>query len=89
MANHIPEAHRQLGDPFENLANAIIAEAVYDYRNAIDDYRRKSIETFIRSERFKLLTDLDPEYIILRLREEHEQKQRNPRQKGGRKCGSR
>ena len=67
--------------PYENLANAIILQAVRDYRKALRtlsrypknrsaQYERGSIERFFRSEWFGILTNLDPELLICRLREE-------------------
>lgn len=70
MATYMSENERQIGDPYENLANAIIREAVDEYRKANDNYKRKTIEKFIRSEWFKALTDIDPEFLLERLREE-------------------
>lgn len=63
-------------DPYESLANAIIAQSYWDYVNADDVphtdpfYQRKSILEFFRSDYFRILTDTDPEYIIKRMLEE-------------------
>jgi len=68
-------------NPYEELANAIILQAVRDYRKALRtlsrypynrpaQYTRLSIERFFRSEWFGVLTKLDPEPLIRRLREE-------------------
>ena len=68
-------------DPYEELANAIILQAVKDYRKALRilsrypynrpvQYELGSIERFFRSEWFGILTRLDPETLIRRLREE-------------------
>lgn len=70
-----------MNDPYENLANAIILQAVKDYREALvrNDVHRKqntyqcnreSIERFFRSGWFGVLTKLDPEMLILRLNKE-------------------
>ena len=60
---------------YENLANAIIIQAVKDYRaswsrkgGAIE---RRQIEKFFRSHFFSNITDINPEYLIERLEAEH------------------
>ena len=55
---------------YEKLANAIIIQAVRDYRNSCSCQMRCSIERFFRSEWFMVLTALDGEMLIKRLREE-------------------
>lgn len=66
---------------WEELANAIILQAISDYKTPYgshgiihdDDLKetaRDEIERFIRSEWFGILTTLDPEYLIRLLREE-------------------
>jgi hypothetical protein len=66
---------------FENLANAIILRAVEDYREALGILRyspndkdagisKDEIERFFRSGWFGLLTKLDPEMLIGKLRKE-------------------
>ena len=68
-------------NPYEKLANAIILQAVEDYRKArrtlsLYPYDRdasseeQSIIRFFRSDRFKILTNLDPEALIERLNKE-------------------
>jgi hypothetical protein len=67
---------------YENLANAIIESAVNDYRKALKgvtydrrispDHLIETLEKFFRSSDFGALTKLDGEYLISRLREEHE-----------------
>lgn len=57
-------------DPYEKLANAIIVQAVKDYRNTSSPSEIQSIERFFRSEWFSVLTSVDPEFLIKRLREE-------------------
>ena len=68
-------------EAFENLANAIILQAVKDYRRAlsgcqVDERDSKSVieqcETFFRSEWFRGLTDVDGEYLIKTIRKEFE-----------------
>lgn len=57
-------------DPYENLANAIIMQAVKDYRNTTSLSEINSIERFFRSDLFSALTSVDPKFLIKRLREE-------------------
>ena len=66
---------------YENLANAIVLQAVNDYRKALRtlslnphnrsaQYERRSIEQFFRSGWFGVLTRLDPELLIRKLKAE-------------------
>ena len=55
---------------YEKLAEAIILQAVKDYRDSCSYQMRCSIERFFRSEWFMVLTSLDGEMLIKRLREE-------------------
>ena len=55
---------------YEKLARAIIVQAVRDYRNSCSYQTRRSIEHFFRSEWFMVLTNLDGEMLIKRLRKE-------------------
>lgn len=74
-------AKRADGDPYENLANAIIVQACDDYRAglkkikknpenraAIDEALR--IEKFFHSGWFGALTTVDGDFLIRRIREE-------------------
>lgn len=65
----------------ENLANAIILQAVADYRDALARLGRfpydsnsqrtqTEIERFFRSKWFSALTSIDPEVLIEKLRSE-------------------
>ena len=54
----------------ENLCNAIILQAVKDYRKACDDYARESIEHFFTSDWFKWLTDINGEWLLRELKKE-------------------
>ena len=56
--------------PYENLANAIILQAVKDYRLSDDERELKEIERFFRSGWFGVLSKVDPEYLIKKLRKE-------------------
>ena len=73
--------NKQAGDPYENLANAVIAQAAEDYRaalkkikahpknkDAIDEALR--IERFFRSGWYQTLTSVDGECLIRRLQSE-------------------
>lgn len=66
--------------PWENLANAIIAQAAIDYRRALkmikkrpkDIYAKRDIlecERFFRSAYFRSLTSVDGEWLIKQLKE--------------------
>jgi hypothetical protein len=68
-------------DPYEKLANAIILQAVKDYRAAIRKLKRNprnhlaqadidSIERFFRSGWYATLTQVDGEMLIKKLKEE-------------------
>ncbi len=75
----IPKDHD--ADPHDELANAIILQAVKDYRKALQVLERRSdsmrwikvkldCESFFRSEWFQLLTNTDPDLILDRLKKE-------------------
>jgi hypothetical protein len=51
-------------DGYERLANAIILQAVKDYRYAKHSATRASIERFICYEWFKALTSIDGECLV-------------------------
>lgn len=66
---------------YEELANAIILQAVKDYRDAVErlrytpddksaQYDKRSIERFFRSEWFSILSDLNGELLLKKLKEE-------------------
>jgi hypothetical protein len=57
-------------DGYHGLANAIVLQAVEDYRMADDEWERKKIERFFRSDWFAMLTKADPEFLITKLRKE-------------------
>lgn len=62
------------GDPYQNLANAIIATAVDDYRFALreeDDAAIHALENFFHSEWCHYLTNVDPERLIDMVRREN------------------
>ena len=75
-------ASRNLAEnPYEKLANAIILQAVSDYRAVLKKVKKNpknrdaidealQIEKFFRSEWYQVLTSVDGEYLIDRLRKE-------------------
>lgn len=71
--------------PEQNLANAIVLQAVEDYRNALNgkSYNRlppeaviREIERFFRSDFYRLLTKIDGEWLISKLKQEHREKRK-------------
>lgn len=69
------------GDPYENLANAIVLQAVADYRTVLKKIKAHpknraaidealEIERFFRSQWYSQLTSVDGEYLISKLQEE-------------------
>lgn len=64
VINNENTGHR---DPYEELANGIILRAVEDYRKALacrDEGVILAIERFFTSEWFAILSKLDGQYII-------------------------
>ncbi len=68
-------------NPFENLINAIILQAVKDYRKTLSRCCRHpeklnyleekvALERFFRSGWFSFLTDINPEFLIRKMSEE-------------------
>ena len=68
-------------DAFEKLANAIILQAVKDYRFALKRlakhpsndfalYTKREVECFFHSGLFNVLTSLNPDMLIQQLQEE-------------------
>ena len=71
---------RNEDDPYENLANAIVALAANDYLTALRKLKRRpgnkaamadamELEHFFRSGWYGVLTNVDPDYLIRKLRE--------------------
>ncbi|MGO5335849.1 hypothetical protein ACTQZS_03435 [Bilifractor sp. LCP19S3_H10] len=67
-------------DPYQNLANAIVAQAAQDYLSALKRLKKNSrnrtamdeamqLEKFFHSGWYEILTDVDPDYLIRKLRE--------------------
>ena len=63
---------------YELLANAIVLQAVDDYRRLWnydkDDYAKRELVNFFYSEWFATLTTLNPVYLVERLEEEADAK---------------
>lgn len=58
-----------------HLTNAIILQSCKDYRKALkqdDKATIREIESFFRSEWYRMLTKINGEYLIDRLRKEYE-----------------
>ena len=60
-------------DHYQELANAIVLQAVKDYRMTDDERELKEIERFFRSAWFGVLTSVDPDLLISKLRKEKRQ----------------
>jgi len=56
--------------PYKELANAIIIQAVKDYRKTRYEGSHYEIESFFNSEWFRVLSTADGKYIIKMLRKE-------------------
>ena len=72
---------QKTNNPYQDLANAIVAQAAEDYREALlrlrddPDYERaqwviKDVERFFHSMYYTLMTKVDPDYILSRIRAE-------------------
>ena len=57
-------------NPYEDLANAIIPQAVKDYRLTDNERELQEIERFFRSGWFGVLSKVDPEFLIKELQKE-------------------
>ena len=68
-------------DPYQELANAIVLQAVKDYREALRRLKKHpddkaamkeamELEEFFHSSWYGVLTQVDPDYLIDRLRKE-------------------
>ncbi|MCD8300715.1 MAG: hypothetical protein LUC41_06050 [Clostridiales bacterium] len=68
-------------NPVEGLCNAIIIRAADDYRKALRDLKanprnqaaiqmRDEVERFMRSKWYAVLTDVDGEFLLRKLKEE-------------------
>lgn len=70
-----------MNDKYDDLANAIVLQAVKDYRDALKklknypnsnsmQHRKNEVERFFRSDWYSTLTSIDPEMLIEKLNEE-------------------
>ena len=70
-------------NPYENLANAVVLQAVKDYRDAarklsrgkkniMAEQRKTECETFFKSHYFNVFTDLDGNALLSQLEKEVE-----------------
>ena len=68
-------------DPYEQLANAIILQAVKDYRDALNKlnkrprynpakYTKAEVERFLHSDWYRELTSVDGDYVLKKIRSE-------------------
>ena len=73
--------NKQAGDPYENLANAVIAQAAEDYRRLLKRAKKNpanrealdealQVERFFRSGWYQRLTNVDGEFLIRKLQED-------------------
>ena len=80
---------QKYGYRYDELVDAIIRQAVADYRRALNgkgvnkrngymspEYLINEVEGFFHSRYFQMLTKLDGEYLICQLKKEHEEKER-------------
>lgn len=54
-------------DPYQNLANAIVVAAAYDYKKALrkdDKDEMKNIEKFFFSDWYSVLTNVSPDFLL-------------------------
>ena len=70
---------------YRDLANAIVTQAADDYRKALDgisynckppEFIIQEIEDFFRSSWFRMLTKLDGGWLIMKLKKEHMEKEK-------------
>lgn len=70
-------------NPYENLANDVVLQAVKDYRdaagklsrgkkNTMAEQRKTECETFFKSQYFNVFTDLDGNALLSQLEKEVE-----------------
>lgn len=63
-----------MNDGIYNLTNAIVLQACKDYRTALkweDKPTIREVERFFRSEWYKMLTTIDGEFLIDKLKKEY------------------
>ena len=57
-------------DPYQELANAIILQAVHEYRDTMNQKTLSEIEEFFLSDWFEILTNIDGRDLLMKLRRE-------------------
>ena len=71
---------------YRNLMNAIVAQGANDYRQALAgkgypyvsaEKVIREVEIFVHSEWYQMLTKLDGDYLLARLKKEHEERIKN------------
>jgi len=82
MQNNLKQSDTgHIDDAYTKLANAIIEQAVKDYRVALRTLKKKKdneaaervkrdVERFFRSKWFEVLTSIDPKMLISKLKDE-------------------
>ena len=81
--NKIKVRKDQIKYPFEDLANAVIIQAVKDYRAALrkldmntrhkeSQWMKEDCERFFLSEWFGVLTHVDGDWLLCKLKKEYE-----------------
>ena len=75
----------QITQCYKRLGAAVVEQAVRDYAEYVRlrDKRAESIERFFRSDLFTLYVDMDPEYLIERVRARYKFKDRGGRRPRG------
>lgn len=66
---------KDIQDPYQDLANAIICVAADDYRHALrakDPALQKEIESFFTSDWYETLTNMDPDKLMELLHKEND-----------------
>ena len=72
-------------DSYERLGHAIIVQAVKDYRvalkrlkntpsNTASTYTKDEVERFFLSDFYRMITNVDPQFIMSKIKEEVEYK---------------
>lgn len=55
-------------DSYQELANAIVLQAIRDYRLSEGKQKLTSIERFFYSDWFGVLTNINPDMLVIKLR---------------------
>ena len=55
---------------YQELANAVVLQAVKDYRMTEDTQKLKALDRFFRSDWFAVLTTLDPDFLLRQMQKE-------------------